>query len=303
MSVYKHSDSLGSALFIGPVLALIATVVLAIVYSYIDVYSPIAGYISLLFVGGFAFGLMMSVNRIVLLAKCRSQAFATLFGFGTGGLALYLSWVVFVYALMSRYDETFEAGMLDILLSPSDLWATILHINETGWYSIRSATPSGMVLWAFWGVEAILVVGGATLGGMTALNGAVFCERCNAWCDDDEVSPRLRLPEGELDPAVVAVEVSALEALPAAAQNENPHLMLSMKKCVKCERMATARLQLITYEADDDGDVTEETEVLSQVHEFSLEPYQRLVALADREVQSPGPQTPADGGTVDVSPS
>ena len=191
MTVYKHSGELGPLGLLAPVFTALAAVLLGLVYAYIDVWSPIAGYISLLFVAGFGIGLLFAVTLVGKAVKCRNATFMTLVGLFTGVVALYASWAFFAYALLSRYDDTFEASMADVFLSPGAVWAMAQQINETGWYTIKGMTPSGGVLWAFWGVEALIIVGASVMGGVVALSGEVFCERCSTWCEDSEVQPRL----------------------------------------------------------------------------------------------------------------
>lgn len=286
MSAYKHSGELGPLGLVAPLLTTVAAIALSVAYAYINVWSPIAGYISLLFVAAFGFGLFSAVVLIGKLVKCRNATFMTAVGVWTGIVALYASWAFFVYALMSRYDETFQAGMLDVLVSPGAVWATILQINENGWYTIKSLTPTGVVLWAFWGIEALIVLGASALGGASALSGEVFCERCNSWCEDSDVTPRLRTPEGGAD-GLSTGNLSALEALAASAPEENPHLQVAIKQCGSCDKVAAAQLQRISFERDDDGKVSVQSDDLGEMHRLSNEEFDRMKQLAARAVQTP----------------
>ncbi len=51
-SVYAHSGKLGMGFFVVPLGGAVGAILLSIIYAYVTVCSPIAGYISLLFVGG-----------------------------------------------------------------------------------------------------------------------------------------------------------------------------------------------------------------------------------------------------------
>ncbi len=86
---YTHSGELGSSLLLAPIGGLIAAAVLAVAYAYISVYSPIAGWISILFVLGFGFGQGFTVGQIGYLAKCRNSGLLTIVGLVTGVVALY----------------------------------------------------------------------------------------------------------------------------------------------------------------------------------------------------------------------
>lgn len=106
--VYSHSGKLGPAVFTVPIGGIIATLVLSTVYAYVDVYSPIGGYISLLFVGGLAFGLGWAISKLGYFARCRNAAFLHLVGLVCGLAAVYTSWAVFEYAMIndSTRDST-----------------------------------------------------------------------------------------------------------------------------------------------------------------------------------------------------
>lgn len=69
-----------------------------------------------------------------------------------GLLAEYANWVAYIFAY-----TRFEA----LSLLPQDLWAAIQSVNHQGtwhiWANQRPAT--GSVLWFFWIVEAMLLVG------------------------------------------------------------------------------------------------------------------------------------------------
>lgn len=282
MSAYKHSGAAGLSLVLGPPLILVASFVSALVYAYINVWSPIAGYISLLFVAGFAFLLALSVRLIAKLAKCRNTGIAMALGGLAGVTGLYFSWAIFVYALLSRYDDAFDAAMLDVILQPAAVWAIMLEINETGWYSIWSSTPTGAVLWAFWGIEALVVIGGGVAGGLAALHEEVYCEHCGTWCAEDPASPRLVMPDSGIDPALAQVTPEALERLAPFGGGQEAHLRVTIRKCNGCSRTHTAQLQLLRYEANEKGEVSEKTESAGEIHELSLEAYRRVVALANR---------------------
>lgn len=288
MTVYKHSGALGPSLVLAPILALVAVAALSAAYAYVDVYSPIGGYISLLFIAGFGFGLLFSVSVILKLTKCRSSMFAAALGLGTGLLALYVSWAVFIYALLSRHEPLFDQSIVEILTSPALVWRVVESINETGWYSLGDMTPSGGVLWAFWGIEALVIVGASVMGGIIALSDEVFCERCNRWCDESPNMPRLALPSADEEPAVRQASLAALKQLAAATPGE-PHLGVALKACGQCETMATAQVKLISYTVDKEGDVEENAENISEVHQISADEYQQFATLSGRPAATDEP--------------
>ena len=76
--VYAPSGRMGTALVLVPMAAIVVSFVLGVAYAYVDVYSPIVGYISLIFVAVFGVALSWSISQIGLFAKCRNPGFMRL---------------------------------------------------------------------------------------------------------------------------------------------------------------------------------------------------------------------------------
>lgn len=297
--VYSHSGRLGAGLIVVPLVGIVAALVLGLVYAYIDVYSPIAGYVSILFVLGFAVALGAAVSRAGAVAKVRSTGFMAAAGLLIGLLALYASWAGFEAALLSKGDDApaDAPGYLDLLTRPVAVWRIAQLINETGWYSIKSATPSGVLLWIFWGVEAAIVVGGAALIAPGGISDEVFCEGCDRWCAPAPRPANLGLPADAqvLDQATGgdAAALDALEALPTVAGDEQAHLQVVMKRCGACSDTASFQVKLITRSLDKEGKVNVETKDLTPQHLVDDAAYRRLEALAAREPSPPSAQPPS----------
>lgn len=198
---YRHSGrfpplAAAAALVAG----LLACVPLAFAYSYIIVYIPVIGTITVFLtigygaLAGFVAGLAMQR------AKVRSRVVSLATAIPVGIFALWASWVTWVYAILRRSDA--DVGLLDLVLDPAALWRVILIINEKGAWNLKGMAPTGGVLWALWGIEAAIILGlGVTVGlGMVR---EPFCEACNRWCAEvkgiavlgstskDEIVPRL----------------------------------------------------------------------------------------------------------------
>jgi hypothetical protein len=265
-SVYAHSGKLGMGFFVVPLGGAVGAILLSIIYAYITVCSPIAGYISLLFVGGLAFGLAFLISRLERVAKCRKPAFLNLGGLVCGLLALYTSWVTFECALLARSDGGIDATMLEIFMSPAAVWGHALAINENGWYSMFGGTPSGIVLWLIWGIEAIIIVVGPTILATMGLEDEVFCESCNRWCGQTLDAVRLAPPEGEDDLKELRPDnLGPLQALQPAEQDVYPFLRIDMWHCDSCNQTAALQAKFCAVEADGDGDPKQKAENLTQI--------------------------------------
>ncbi len=267
---YTHSGELGSSLLLVPIGGLIAAAVLAVAYAYISVYSPIAGWVSILFVLGFGFGQGLTVGQIGFLAKCRNPGLVTIVGLLTGVVALYLSWAVFEFALLKRYEPDFDASLVTLVLSPQAIWDMAKAINEEGWYSIKSFTPKGTLLWIFWAIEAALVVGLSAHAARFRIKGEVFCERCNAWCMNKPEPIRLAVPgsEEEVDEEglekIAAGDIDTLRSLGAAPEDDDPHIEVEIISCDQCNSTATFQTKLVYYEVDKKGNVEKNERELSE---------------------------------------
>jgi len=275
---HEFSGALGSALIITPLITTALALVLSLIYAYILVWSPIAGYVNLLFVGGFAFGLAMAVVYAVRQAKCRNQAVAMLAGAWTGLVALYASWAFFVFALVSRFSNE-GVGMLDVFLQPVVLWEFILNLNADGWYEIFGGTPSGGLLWGLWGIEALIILGGAVLGGFSAFADVSFCESCNVWTEDAPFVGRRALPSEGTSAVFSAENLQELEALPAPEEGLVPHLRLKAQQCPGCHSFTTAQLELVQY-VEDDGKISEKVDKLGGAYVYDAGEVSRMQALA-----------------------
>lgn len=283
--VYAHSGRVGLGPVLVPAIGLPAALLLGLAYAYIDVYSPIAGWVSILFVLGFAAALGFTLSLVGSLAKVRSTGFMASAGLLIGLAALYASWAAFEVAIMNRGDRPLEGapGYLELLAEPGAMWRIASLINETGWYSIKSATPSGVVLWIFWAIEAALVVGGAAMIATVGISGEVFCESCNRWCAASAKQPSLGLPQDEA--ALEALKhgdgaaLDELEKLPRAASGEPVHLAIDLRRCEGCSQTATFQLSVVTRGVDKDGKPTTETASITPQYLVEPDGYRRLEAL------------------------
>jgi hypothetical protein len=246
--------------------AILTVALLSIAYAYVDVYSPIVGYISLAFVVFFAFGVGWTVSKLGYIAHCRSLTFMGLAGLGTGLLALYVSWAAFEYVLLARNDESFTASLMDVIRSPGAVWETAKVINREGWYSIKGWTPKGGALWAFWGIEAAIIVGFSALFAGHAILEQVYCERCGRWCTAKRDVKRLGLPQS--DDQLAQLQPNNLEPLASlgrASPRQNPFVRLDTWLCEKCKRTAAVQAKVVTIVTDKEGKPEEKTEDLTEV--------------------------------------
>ena len=282
---YKHSGRLGSGPIVGPLIGIVAASVLAIAYAYADVYIPVAGYFSVVLTVAFAGGVGYAISKAMVAAKCRSTGFAKFLGFVVGLIALYFSWAAFVFVLIQRdLSAEMEVSLIKLFLNPEAVWNIVLLVNADGWYSIRGGTPSGVTLWIFWGIEAVIIAGGISLISGMGIADLVFCERCHRWCDMTEGFMRLGFPPDEnLMARLAAGELSALGELPVVPVTATPYVRIDLGRCKSCSDMASWQATLITHEQTKEGKLEEKTDKLTSHQLLLPEQLTKLEALAARE--------------------
>ncbi len=152
-------------LVLGTAFGLAAGIALAFAYSYATALVPIVGYIT--FALSVAFGLAMAyaIAYGFRLGKVRSATLSAAVGLLVGTVSFYVSWAVWVYAMIRRGD-LLDVSLMDLMTHPVALFDIIQGINQSGRWTMGSFTPKGAVLWALWALEALLIVGPAALAGV-----------------------------------------------------------------------------------------------------------------------------------------
>ncbi len=252
-SAYSHSGNPGLSLIAAPVVGAIVGVVLATIYAYVTVYFPFV-YFNVLFAIGLGIGVGASVVITLVLSKCRSRTVAAVLGAVVGLFTLYASWVLFLFVLMRQADVEFPwSDLPGFFMQPTAVWELVSALSETGWYSlVGGLTPTGVVLWVIWFLEAVLIVG--LIGYLAAfgLDEGVFCERCSSWTEPG-AEVRLRMPP----PKVKAAWFSDggeedLLTWPTAAAGKYPQVALTSRACATCASTCTYRLHDVRRGGDDE---------------------------------------------------
>jgi len=255
-------------------------------YAYAMVYSPLV-ILSLLIIAAYGFGLSFVMILAGKASKCRSTPVLAVMGVLIGVIALYTEWAAFESALLGKGSEGVP-GFVDLLLDPQEMWRFAQLINETGWYSISDATPSGLMLWITWGIEAVIVVGATTVGAIGSISDEVYCEECGQWCEDHS-HVLLTFPEDDdAFERVVQGDINALTTLDPPFEGQPAYLQVELKQCTECRLMATYQVKVVKHGIDDEGKPTVETTAVSPQCLVESDGFARLAALADR----PFPEMP-----------
>ena len=180
MDVYSMPEKIRNGVFIIPI-SLIVSLVIGITYSLLNFYIPIFGITTILFMGGFV---ALNVYLIYICAKytkCTSRHYLLFCGLLAGLFGLYSSWVTFEACLL--LDDYGNSISVLWLINPINLIDGMSIINKDGWtsYLSESLAPSGVLLWAMWCMEALILVFGTSIFVWICLDDEVLCENCGDW--------------------------------------------------------------------------------------------------------------------------
>lgn len=226
--------------------------VLGFVYAYAVLYIPLV-VIRFLFTLGFgALAGLFAAGLPLRLGKIRNGRVRLLATLLVVLFAWYVSWVVWVWALLRRADVT-GVNLLALALQPDVLWQAVLRINEVGAWRLRSVTTTGVVLWGVWAVEAAVIVGLGTLLGVVGSGAEPFCESCEAWCQKAEIGRVAAGDEGELQRRMEAKDTGYLEQVGAPAADAAHWTRLDLWTCPRCSKTNALDATAISVTVDKEG--------------------------------------------------
>jgi len=263
-STYESSGRSGHAWIIIPLLGLPIIALLSLIYSYIVVYSPIGGVLTIFIMAGYIFGVGLTVSILGKWAKCRNVMTMRVLGLGCGAVGLWLSWVFVVYALINRSAGE-HVGVMDLMLQPEAMWVIIGEVASTGWYTIKNLTPSGLVLWSLWAIEAVAVIGGAIFLATSGITQEMFCETCDAWCPVKETK-YLQIDQQLSRAKLEGIDIMGLFTLPSSDAKIMPSIRTELVECLACKLTKGIRFIRLTETTDKEGKVTEKSENLPGIH-------------------------------------
>lgn len=232
--VYQHSGKLGFSPLLLAAAGIPLIVVLSALYSYLDLYIPLTGYITVILLAGYGLGLSFVVSTLVKRGNCRNEKAVLAFSLAAGIIGLYSSWVIFMYALFARFSPDEHISFFE-LLNPLFLWSTILFVNENGWYTISGGTPSGITLWILWAIEAAVIIGFPLFVATSAISHEMFCENCQTWCLPTASKYR-QIPATIESGKIKNVDTTTLSSLTELEQKKFPCIKEELLSCPNCNK-------------------------------------------------------------------
>jgi len=213
-------------------------------------------YINFLATIGYGIGIGFLIAVCARIGKLRSTLLSGLAGIIFGVFALYASWAAWAGALISRYAEkgTPHAGFLDVLVSPDVIARIGEAVGQEG-YEIRSLTIKGLVLFGFWAIEAIIIVGASAYLAGSVIKDMPFCERCHLWLDDKESVSKFQPIQDERDfrYQLELGNYSILSQLKKLDPLSSTFTEFELRQCKKCSELRVLSLKSVMVSTDKDG--------------------------------------------------
>lgn len=175
---YSHSGRVGPVGF--PLLiasGLLSSAVLSVAYSLAIHYIPFVyldAIMPFVFGAGMGYGICWGVKT----GHVRNSAAALVVAFASGVIGIYLSWVGALFIL---------SGFEVLVFDPLALIGFIQGIAVDGVWSLKSWTPTGWALYAFWIAEAAIVILYPIIHVSNYMGECIYCEKTGKWTDEEEV--------------------------------------------------------------------------------------------------------------------
>ena len=102
-------------------------------------------------------------------------------------MAWYTGWAVWSWILVRQADHGVK--LWAVFFQPRVVWDVVCSINKDGLWTFhdftsgRDFTPTGIVLWGYWLVEAVVMIGLPVYIIAKMATDDPCCERCQCWCE------------------------------------------------------------------------------------------------------------------------
>lgn len=299
---YKPSNKMPPA----GILALLAggvaaALVLALVYIYAVWYIPFV-YINFILCLGFGLLLGAALALLVRLGKLRSPGAVSALALLVGLVAVYLQWGVYLTLLFNSESTgtgadadtstSFSISLfIDIITHPTAMGLAMQKINETGTWSLKGSTPSGVFLAVIWVLEAAMILGGAWLMAKAQAT-EPFSETSNEWADEETLAHPLSFAQ-DAATTRTALESGQFHHLTphTSAEAEAPFARLKLHSAPNDHNCRYLTLENVTTTVDKKGKASQSTTTVVQHLAISAADFQELQRRFG--TLPAGPPTPA----------
>lgn len=231
-------------------LGLIAAIVLGFIYGIVAYYNPFV-YLSFLGAWFLGVGLGMVVTKAAVFGKLHNIKVTLGIGVLVGLVGLYAAWVGWLYVL-NDYEY--------LMLNPLEILNFIQLAALLGVYEIFGWTPTGFALYAIWGIEAAIIIGGTVLNVMGGVNREPYCEDCGEWTKTEIITTRAKRITDHAK-TVRALEAHDMSVLTGQALHNTTKALRAdvlVHQCKTCSGPRYLSVHNVEVSYDDDGNAEEE---------------------------------------------
>lgn len=189
-----------------------------------------------------AFGALVGVaaGYGLIWGHVRNKAAACAVGAVSATLGLYVSWAMWIEAVLDREGGK-EIAWMNLAQHPNGLWSMVKLVNRYGtWTFDNSKTPTtGWQLWIVWVIEAALVIAIGTAVTIFVQRLHPYCETCGQWCRRAArlfLAPVADVPQ--LKAQVEAKNLQFLEGLGLGSKTGD-HVQVELESCNTCGQFHT----------------------------------------------------------------
>jgi hypothetical protein len=264
----------------------VAALVLALVYIYAVWYIPFV-YINFFLCLGFGLGLGAALAALVRLGKLRSPGAVGALALLLGLVAVYMEWGVYLTLIFNTEatgpgpnadtSTSFSLSLfLDIITHPGAMWLAMQKINETGTWSLKGSTPSGVFLGIIWVVEAVIILGGTWLVAKAQAT-EPFSETSNEWATEETLPHPLTFAQ-DVATTRTALESGQFHHLTphTTAEAEAPFARLKLHSAPNDPNCRYLTLENVTTTIDKKGKASQSTATVVQHLAVSPAHFQEL---------------------------
>jgi len=265
----------------------LASLGLGLAYGFLTKYNPFI-YINFLATLGYGFVLSLVCWFGAKKGNLRSPGLALFIGATVGLMGCYTNWVGYIRAIFGEAAWAWD---------PQVLWVQGIQVlAQEGAWSLKTWTPTGGVLYAFWGVEAALIVGMSAFFVWQFVGSTPFCEKCNAWADEEYSGLRMPPPgdtvalTGQLEGGNIAVLGELQWTQPDKFTD------VDLNSCPTCKQVGFLTVKAVTLTINKKGERDESSETLAEnliLSHTGIDAARKLVEIAAND---PGPGADVDAG-------
>lgn len=168
-----------------------------------------------------------------------------------------------------------------------EIYYLIRYLAITGVWSIRDFTPTGVVLYGIWFVEAAIIIGGSVLIATSIIKTKPFCEKCNEWVEKNELLVPLNFVDNieELKLKLEQGDFEALTHLGKAETDSCQYTTVTLKHCEQCKEFYLISVWATTITKNQKGEEkTNNKEIVNRlivdqhVYDYLMEWNRSLIA-------------------------